>query len=194
MDTLSTAKKISIFITIVIIGSVIGALGSATFPILKGIVPFWPAAAIQALSGILFGMTGVLAATIFPIISNSMSSNPPELVILLIPPNLIQAFFPFLVKKITKFLPYKLNKKTVILFVVFCVIVPNVLGALWVCNIKFFLVNGSPGITKLTIFFSWLKSNAIGGIIFGLLLLKTLAPALKNCGLYDNSDEEKNQI
>ena len=189
---LSTTKKIAIFITIVIIGSVIGALGSATFPILKGVVPFWPAAAIQALSGVLFGIIGSLAATVFPIISNSMSGNSFELVLLLIPPNLIQSFLPFFVKKIIKISPYELNKKNIIFFVVFCVLIPNILGALWVCNMRFFLENGPLGITKSAVFFSWLKSNVIGGIIFGLLLLKTLVPALKNCGLYDNADEKEN--
>ena len=182
-------KKIVVFFIIVILGSVIGVLGSSTFLNLRAIAPFWPASAIQALSGLLFGFTGAFAGAFFPIISNIASGIPTNLVVLLVLPNLIQSFLPLIVMHVIKFTPYKFNYKTIVSFIFLCVVLPNVLSAWWVSNINFFTVTNPVANPRLMVFLLWLKSNIPSGIIFGLLLLKTLAPALKNCEFYSEQVE-----
>jgi hypothetical protein len=183
---MNTKRKIAVFLIINAIGIVIGILGSSTFSYIKSISPFYPAAAIQSVAGLFFGMTGVIAGVTFSFFSNFISGIPTGLLFLLVVPNFIQSYLPFLVKKKLMLIPYNFDKRTVLYFIVFCVILPNILSAIWVANIDFFVTKTQNDLMdRIMVALLWLKANVPSGILFGLLLLKTLAPSLRNSGLYD---------
>lgn len=181
-------RKIAVFLFIFVIGTILGLLGLVDFNSTNKIDYLWPGAVIQSLAGVLFGMTGVIAGTAFPLFSDAISGLALTKVLIWIPANFIQSFIPFLTKKIFKFDPYTLNKKTFLCFFIGCVIISQLLGIL-VSAFGYYAFNEITTAKEyINVILNWLKSNIFVAIIFGPLLLKFFAPALKECEMYDEME------
>lgn len=177
-------RQIIIFIVIIIIGSTLGLLGIIDFNSTGKVMYFWPGTVIQSLSGILFGMIGVVAATFFPVFSSAIRGVPVIKLIIWTVANFIQSFLPFLTKKYFKFDPYKFNKKSILCFIIGCALIPNLLGAL-IASCGYYFSHEIIDLKQyMLIALNWFKANIFVSIIFGLLLLKFFAPALKECKIY----------
>lgn len=179
-------RDISIFVVVFILGTILGIIGTVSFPIESDMSVFWPAATIQAVGGILFGMWGVLAGTLFPSLSNFLTAGAPVHVIGLVPINFLQSYLPLLVKQTTNLKPYQFNRKTIILYIVGCVLLPNIISGILGCGVLYLFGN----IATMTNYFEtlavWVIGNVPCAIVFGLLILKILVPVLKSCNLYYN--------
>lgn len=173
---------------ILTVGAVLGAIGSVAFPMRSHAAYFWPAAALQATGGILFGWTGVFAATLFPSLSNAFTDESFVYVIGFIPINFIQSAIPLLVKKIMKISPYLRNRRELYIFIIGCTIFPNVIGALLVCGLLYFSHHVCSFNDCCITLRTWFIGNTLCSLIFGPLLLKTLGPALKDCDLVNETD------
>jgi len=182
--SMNLKRQLIIFTFIFILGSILGLLGIVDFNATNKMAFFWPGTVIQSIAGIFFGMTGVLAGVAFPIFSDGISGLTFVKILIWTPANFIQSFIPFLTKKLFKFDPYTFNKKTIWCFIIGCAIVPHLLGAL-LASFGYYFFHEITGKEYLSILLNWLKSNVPASIIFGLLLLKFFAPALKECSIYD---------
>src|SRR3989339_1819210 len=181
---MSFKQKIVAFILLLIIGTVLGILGDVDFTVARPDY-FWPGEVIQSVSGIFFGWTGVIASTLFPVISSTLRGVAPIKIFLWTFANFMQAFIPYLTKRIFKFDPYTFNKKTILCFIFGCVLAADILGA-QVAVLSFFYTGEITSKAMYwVIFIRWAMANIPSATVFGLLLLKFFAPALKECRLYD---------
>ncbi|MFH0800370.1 MAG: hypothetical protein V2A66_09365 [Pseudomonadota bacterium] len=178
-----TKRDLIIFLIIFSIGTILGTIGTVSFPIGTNMSYFWPAAVVQTVGGLFFGIWGVLAGTLFPSLSNALTDGSKSHVIWLIPANFIQSFIPLCVKKVIGFSPRSLDMKSIFGFIVGCAILPHVFGGFVGCG-ALFLLGDIPNQAEFwRTLRVWLIGNIPCSIVFGLLLVKTVAPILEDCNL-----------
>lgn len=177
-------KKFLIFVIVLIVGSVLGVIGTISFPIGSNMSYFWPAATIQSVAGLFFGFWGALAGTLFPSVSNALTDGSLSHIFGLIPANFVQSFCPLLVKRIFKLSPLEFNVRTVVIFVLGCAIIPHLIGGVVGCGILYWQGNIPDLQTFWQTFRVWIFGNIPCAVIFGLLLIKTVLPVINDCNLH----------
>jgi len=132
--------KLVIFSLLFVSGFILSTLGLISFPVYHNVNYFWPAAVVQAVGAILFGWTGIIAGTLFPIFSNLATDKSLVSVILFIPSNFVQCFLPyFLYNRLTN---HRLSIATVrdgALFTVFAAVVPQLCGGSLAGGIRYMM-------------------------------------------------------
>jgi signal transduction histidine kinase/CheY-like chemotaxis protein len=185
-----TKRNSMIFLVILFIGTLLGVVGTVSYPIQSNLSCLWPAAVVQALGGVFFGIWGVVAGIVFPIFSNMLTDGHQTQIIGWIPANFVQSFLPYLVKKLFHFSSYKFNKKTVLCFVIGCVLISGILGGAIGCSALYFADVAITGKEIFNSFITWITGYIPIALFFGLIFLKTLGPALKDCNLLMNEDDD----
>ena len=157
------------------IGIVVGTLGSLAIPI--GFVSaFWPGQAVQAVGGIWFGGWGVLAGMFFPFVSNALSGSAPIPVsAVYLPANFLQAFLGAFAFRTLKADPRLLTTRDWVIWIVFGVLVANLLGAFWGTYVLTWFGMITPT-SRITALLGWFFGNSIPSLIFGSILLKYVSP------------------
>ncbi|HEC22015.1 MAG TPA: hypothetical protein ENI95_03750 [Chloroflexi bacterium] len=156
------------------IGAVVGAFGSFTLPLGFGVNFFWPAIAVQNVGSIWFGAWGVIAAALFPIISNGVAGTPVYVSLAYIPANAVQAFLPAWAFRQFKGDPRLRKGRDWAIFLI-SITLGNIFGAFWgpMVVLKSF---GLLTTDSLPLFiWGWFAGNEIAGIVFGVILLKALS-------------------
>ena len=156
------------------IGAVVGAFGSFTLPLGFGVNFFWPAIAVQNVGSIWFGAWGVIAASLFPIISNGIAGTPVYVSLAYIPANAVQAFLPALAFRVFKADP-RLRKGRDYLIFLIAITLGNIFGALYSPLV---VLKGFGLLTAESVpvfIWGWFAGNEIAGIIFGLILMRALS-------------------
>ena len=128
-----------IFVLLVVSGFILSTLGLISFPVFHNVNYFWPAAVVQAVGAVLFGWTGILAGTIFPMFSNLATDKSLVSVFVFTPSNFLQSVLPYLLY--TKLVNRKLGIATVrdgVLFSVFTAIIPQLCGGMLAAGILYF--------------------------------------------------------
>jgi|GEM_PF-3740483 len=184
---LTINRQFMIFLFLILLGVVSGALGSLSLSmgLGEGLTAFWPGMAVQVLGGIWFGIWGVLAGVIFPIISNGLVGGSWISTVGFIPANFIQAFFPaWLYRQLKLKLPPR-NLSDYLTFIFGGVIIPALLGSL-LSTLPIFLapIQENLNLHLFSIIISWTIGNALPAIIFGLPLLIVLSPVIIKVGAY----------
>lgn len=154
------------------IGAVVGAFGSFSFPIGFGVNFFWPAIAVQNIGGIWFGLWGVIAAALFPIISNV--GTPIYVSLAYIPANAIQSLLPAWAFRFFKGDPRLKSKRDWAIFLI-SITVANIIGALYSTLV---VLKGFGLLTAESVplfIWGWFGGNEVAGIVFGVILLKALS-------------------
>jgi hypothetical protein len=166
---------IAVFALLVGVGAVAGTFGSLAVPLGYGVTGFWPGVAVQAVGSIWFGMWGALAGGLFPFVSNSLSGAPLYVSVAYFPANFLQGLIPALAFKYGKLDPRLKSAKDYVAYILFGVIINNVIGAAWaVTALQAF---GLITVQSVPLFFSgWTGGNGIPSLIFGIILLKALSP------------------
>ena len=156
------------------IGAVVGAFGSFTLPLGFGVNFFWPAIAVQNVGSIWFGAWGVIAASLFPIISNGIAGTPVYVSLAYIPANAVQALLPALAFRVFKADPRLRKGRDYVIFLI-AITLGNILGALYSPLV---VLKGFGLLTAESVpvfIWGWFAGNEIAGIIFGLILMKALS-------------------
>jgi hypothetical protein len=159
------------------IGAVVGAFGGFTLPLGFGVNFFWPGIAVQNIGSIWFGLWGVIAGALFPIISNGITGTPVYVSLAYIPANAMQSFLPAWAFRQFKADPRLLKGRDWVIFLI-SITLANIFGALYsplVVLKGFGLLTAES--TPLFIW-GWFAGNEIAGIIFGVILLKALSPVV----------------
>ncbi|MFH1729551.1 MAG: hypothetical protein ABIA04_14170 [Pseudomonadota bacterium] len=176
-------KNFFIFCTIFVLGTILGSMGTISFPIYSNISYFWPASVIQTISGIFFGWPGILAGTMFPCITNGVTDGSIHHICGFIPANFIQCALPFYFARKLKISIYNIKLKDYAMFTVFCAIIPHAIGAVVGCTYLYFIGE----ITNMFAYGNnikvWLIGNIPCSIIFGILFIKFLTPVLKDSNI-----------
>lgn len=157
------------------IGIVVGTFGSLSIP-LGYISGFWPGQAIQGVGAIWFGWWGVIAATVFPMISNSLSGAAPLVVSLTyIPAQLAESVPAGWIFRKMKLDPRLRSSRDWIWFTIMGVLVPNALGAAWGSTMLRMYGLITPEAHLFTLL-GWFGGNVIPGFLVGALMLKFISP------------------
>lgn len=159
------------------IGAVVGAFGGFALPLGFGVNFFWPGIAVQNVGAIWFGAWGVIAAALFPIISNGITGTPVYVSLAYIPANAMQAFLPALFFRLFKADP-RLNKGRDWGIFLLAITLGNIFGALWSPLI---VLKGFGLLTAESVplfIWGWFAGNEIAGIVFNFILLKALSPVV----------------
>lgn len=156
------------------IGAVVGAFGSFSFPIGFGVNFFWPAIAVQNIGGIWFGWWGVIAASLFPIISNGVAGTPIYVSLAYIPANAIQSFLPAWAFRYFKGDPRLKSGRDWWIFLV-SITVANIIGALYSTLVVLKGFNLLTADSVPLFIWGWFGGNEVAGIVFGVILLKALS-------------------
>ncbi len=166
---------ITVFALLIGVGAVAGTFGSLAVPLGFGVTGFWPGVAVQAVGSIWFGLWGVIAGGLFPFISNSLAGAPLYVSVAYLPSNLIQGLVPLLAFKYLGLDPRLTKAKDYVGYVLFAVIINNILGASWaVTALQYF---GLITVQSVPLFFSgWTIGNGVPSLVFGIILLKALSP------------------
>ncbi|MDW8084575.1 MAG: hypothetical protein RMI49_05195 [Candidatus Caldarchaeum sp.] len=168
---------LAVFALLIGVGAVAGAFGSLAVPLGFGVTGFWPGVAVQAVGSIWFGLWGVIAGGLFPFISNSLAGAPLYVSFAYLPSNIVQGLAPLLAFKFLKLDPRLKGAKDIVGYVVFAVIINNILGATWaVTALQYF---GLITVASVPLFFSgWTIGNGVPSLVFGLILLRALSPLI----------------
>ena len=176
-------SKIVIFIFLVVSGFLLSTLGLISFPVFHNINYFWPAAVIQAVGAVLFGWTGVIAGTIFPMFSNFATDKSLVSVFVFTPSNFIQSYLPYLL--CNKFANPTLNfssRRGKLRFVLYAAIIPQLCGGLLASSILYALghINGTDEFLKMVIL--WFIDSVPWIILCGIPIVTIFVPLLKDYG------------
>jgi len=166
---------VAILALLIGVGAVAGTFGSLSIPLGYGVTGFWPGVAVQAVGSIWFGLWGVAAGFLFPFISNSLAGAPLYVSFAYLPSNLLQGLIPLLAFKYMKLDPRLTSAKDYIGYIIFGVIINNIIGAAWA--VTALQAIGLITVESVPLFFSgWTIGNGIPSLIFGIILLKALSP------------------
>lgn len=156
------------------IGAVVGAFGSLSFPLGFGVNFFWTGIAVQNVGAIWFGMWGVIAAALFPIISNGIAGTPVYISLAYIPANAVQALLPAWGFRYFKADP-SLRTGRDYLILLATITISNIFGALYSPLV---VLKGFGLLTAESVplfIWGWFGGNEVAGIILNIILLKALS-------------------
>lgn len=165
---------IGITVVLIVIGFIVGAFGSISFPLDYGVNYFWTGIVVQQVGGIWFGAWGVIAGTIFPFFSNAVSNTPLLISLSYAPANFIQSFLPaWLFRKLRLNPALESGLDYFYLFLV--MVVSNLIGALWsvVVVLNGFDLLGSGSMIRYI--WGWIGGNMVAGIVFNFIILKFIS-------------------
>ena len=175
--------KLVIFGLLVASGFILSTLGLISFPVFHNVNYFWPAAVVQAVGAILFGWTGVIAGTVFPILSNLATDKTLVSVFLFIPSNFVQSFLPYFLYN--RMVHQKLEIGTVrggVLFSVFAAILPQLCGGSLAGCILLLAGQIRTGGEFLKMVSLWLIDSVPWIIVVGIPIMMIFVPVLKDYG------------
>jgi len=168
---------IAIFVLLIGIGFVVGAFGSISFPLGFGVNYFWTGIAVQQVGAIWFGAWGVLAGTIFPVLSNGIAGTPLLVAVAYIPANAVQAFLPAWVFRKFKADPRlkSLRDYTVLLA---AMIIASAIGAVYSPLVVLRGFDLIPNDSLPLFIWGWFGGNVVAGLVLNFALLKALSPVV----------------
>lgn len=163
-----------ILLTLILLGFLVGAFGTISFPLDYGVNYFWTGIVVQQIGSIWFGAWGVLAGIIFPFFSNAVTATPLLLSLAYVPANFIQSYLPALV-----FRRYSLNPALDTgldyFFMFLSMLVSNLLGAIWAVVVVLNLFGLIPEGSMLRYVWGWFGGNLVAGVVFNFILMKILS-------------------
>ncbi|MFC1521905.1 hypothetical protein ACFL6Y_05805 [Elusimicrobiota bacterium] len=175
--------KIIIFALLSIFGFLLATLGLISFPVFHNVNYFWPAAVVQAVGSILFGWTGIIAGTVFPIFANYTTDKSLMSLFCYTPSNFIQSFLPYYLytKRINPQLNIS-NFKGAILFAVCAGVIPQLCGGILAGGVLSLIGQIGTWEAFLKLVFLWFIDSVPWIVIFGIPILIIFVPLLKDSG------------
>ena len=177
----SVGTKIIIFLILNVFGFLLATLGVISSPTFQNVNFFWPAGVVETLGAILFGWTGILAGTTFPILSNLFTAPTYITVFAFALPAFTQTFLAYyLFKKMNCDIELKSAKSIITLF--FVVVISKTAGALIASSTLLYVgeIKTTHGFFQLI--YSWLVGSLPWTIFFTIPIIKIFVPILKEYG------------
>jgi integral membrane sensor domain MASE1 len=179
--------KAVIFSLLVVSGFILSTLGLISFPVFHNINYFWPAAVVQAVGAVLFGWTGVIAGTVFPMLSNMVTDKSLVSVVLFTPANFAQSLLPYLLYN--RYSGGKLEISTFrdgVRFSVLAGIIPQFCGGLLASGLLAATGRLQSGLEFLKMLALWLIDSVPWIIGVGVPIMIIFVPILREYGYLFN--------
>jgi len=183
-----------IFTLLVFSGFILSTLGLISFPVFHNVNYFWPAAVVQAVGAVLFGWTGILAGTIFPMLSNLVTDKSLVSVFVFTPSNFLQSVLPYLLYN--KIVNRKLEIVTVrdgVLFSIFSAIIPQLCGGVLAAGILYFMGQIKTSVDFIKMISLWLIDSVPWVIAIGIPIMMIFVPILKDYGYLFSLKKAENE-
>ena len=181
---LTSMKLILTAVCSAIIG-VLAFFAAITTTVVPGVAAIYPAAALEVVFGVWFGLWGGLASYLGLLIAGTLGGwFPLHLGLILSSSDFLLAFLPALFFHLVKLDPELTRVRDVILFIVGSVIVGSVPGSI-IYNYINFKLGVLPTIDAFWVaIIGWNLGNLIVIPVIGIPLLKTLTRFVRRSGLY----------
>ena len=169
---------------VVLLGTVVGSLGTVGLPVGYNVSAFWPAMTIQVVAGLWFGGWGVLGGALFAVFSNLLTGGSLANVWGFIPSNLVQSGLCALVFRRWRLDPCLSGRRDLVGFVLAGALGANLLGAglgllaLWLGG------DLNHASQALTILVSWTVGNGLPCLLLGIPLLRVMSPLVVNSSMF----------
>ncbi len=167
-------RHILVLTGLVLIGALLGAFGSISFPLGFGVNFFWTGITVQQVGSIWFGAWGVLAGIIFPFFSNALAGTPFYISAAYIPANLVQSLLPAWAFRRFKADPALGSGRDAAILLT-AMLISNAFGALWspLVVLRGFGLLETQSIPLFL--WGWFAGNMMAGLVFNFILLKALS-------------------
>jgi len=172
----------SIFLSLTLVGLVLGALGVISIPLGHGISGFWVAGVVQVAGGIWFGGWGVVAAAVFPSVSNAITHSPLVSILGFIPANLVQALIPAWAYRHFRQDPGARGRQGLLFYLAWGTLASALAGAL-LGAAAIVLLNHLPWAAFPALAAKWALSNMVVSILVGIPVQRELTPLWNELGL-----------
>lgn len=134
---------------------------------------FSPATTVQVVGGMWFGMWGVVAGTLFPLVGGLIGGQPVVVNLLLIPVNILQSLAPVWAFRHWRRDPRLTSLADWVMFVVVTGLLMNIPAAMWVTAVywHFGVMSGSWAIFLV----SYIVGHGLPPMVLGAILLRALS-------------------
>jgi serine phosphatase RsbU (regulator of sigma subunit)/integral membrane sensor domain MASE1 len=168
------------FLMLILVGTVVGTLGTIGLPVGHNVSAFWPAITLQVAGGMWFGAWGVLGGVVFSLFANLLTGGSVANVWGFIPANVIQCGLTVWVFRRWRLAPWLPTWREVVAFIVAGVFLSNLLGATtgiislaWAGEVENFN-------EARKLFLSWVVGNGLPCLVLGPPLLRFFSPLIVN--------------
>ena len=172
-----------IFGLLAVSGFILSTLGLISFPLFHNVNYFWPAAVVQAVGAVLFGWTGILAGTVFPIFSNWATDKSLVSVFLFIPSNFLQSYLPYLLyNRLAKDDIAITSARDGLSFSLFAAVIPQLCGGALAGGILCLIGQLKTRAEFLKMVSLWFVDSVPWIIVVGIPIMMIFVPVLKDYG------------
>ncbi len=179
-------RHVVILLVTVGIGSVVGGLGTMSFPVGDTPSGFAPSAAVQVVAGIWFGGWGVLAGVIFPAIVRSLAG--PDNVLGRVLADIVLCGLPAIWFRFSRPDPGLSQRGDRLMYLLVVVIIANLLAAMIGVSYLMIVEIEGRGLGRwLARVLAWFAAGAGPCLVLGLPILRTLSPVITRSSLFCRS-------
>jgi PAS domain S-box-containing protein len=174
-------RRLLTFLILCVWGVLLGTLGTWSWKLGYGFSAVWPALVVQIAGGIWFGGWGVLAAMLFPIVSNALAGVGPLGIIGYIPANLMQGLLPAWAFRHFHLDPALPGRKGLLSFVLWGAIVPPTGGAI-IGAAAVVLFGQASWSTYPSLVWKWAAPHYVVAIVIGIPVMRIFTPLWRDLG------------
>ena len=177
-------KKYGVWIVVSLIfaGIILGTLGTWSIPLGYGISAFWPAIVVQVAGGIWFGGWGVLAAVLFPILTNMLANVGWSGILGFIPANFMQGLIPAWAFRHFHVDPAIPERKGLAFYAVWGALIPTVVGGV-IGSIAVVFFGEATWREYPLLVVKWAAPNLVVSLLIGIPIMRELTPIWHDLGI-----------
>lgn len=162
---------------LIVSGALMGTLGTISIPHHGDITHLWPACIIQVIGPILFGIPGVIAGVVFPLIADTLTNTSFFSSIAFLPGNFIESFLPYYFFVRNNEITILDTKIKYLKFMFYICFLPRAIGGFISSIIIYLYPVLNISVTDLKSFFDiwfcWISTSSVLNIIFGTIIVKS---------------------
>ncbi len=171
-----------IVLTLVFAGIILGTLGTWSVPLGHGISAFWPAFVVQVAGSAWFGGWGVLAAVLFPVLTNALTNVGWSGILGFIPANLAQGLIPAWAFRHFHVDPALPGRKGLAFYLIWGALIPATVGGL-LGSVAVILFGEASWRDYPLLVMKWAAPNLVVSLLIGIPILRGLTPLWRDLGL-----------
>ena len=177
-------KKHGLWIVVILnfAGVILGTLGTWSVPLGHGISAFWPAFVVQVAGSAWFGGWGVLAAVLFPILTNALTNVGWSGILGFIPANLAQGLIPAWAFRHFRVDPAIPGHRGVIFYAIWGALIPAMVGGL-IGSVAVIFFGEATWSEYPLLVVKWATPNMVVSLLIGIPIMRELTPVWRDLGM-----------
>jgi PAS domain S-box-containing protein len=163
-------------------GIILGTLGTWSIPLGHGISAFWPAFVVQVAGSVWFGGWGVLAAILFPILTNTFANVGLSGMLGFIPANLAQGLIPAWAFRHFRVDPAIPGNKGLVFYMIWGAVIPATVGGL-LGSVAVILFGEASWSDYPLLVVKWATPHILVSLLIGVPIMRELTSVWRDLGL-----------